>query len=65
MNIRERLHAFLTKRDGGIRRGGAAMVALSKATGYSVETLRSYAYGRRSPSQDPRLKILKEKVRRG
>ena len=65
MNIKDRLVAYLTKRDGGIRRNGRAMLALSSSTGYSVEALRSYAYGRRSPSQDPRLKILKEKVRRG
>lgn len=65
MNIKDRLVAYLTKRDGGICRNGRAMLALSSSTGYSVEALRSYAYGRRSPSQDPRLKILKEKVRRG
>lgn len=65
MNIKDRLTAYLTKRDGAIRRKGSAMLGLAKATGYSVETLRSYAYGRRSPSQDPRLKILKEKVRCG
>lgn len=65
MNIKERLVAYLTKRDGGVRRNGRAMLALSKSTGYSIETLRSYAYGRRTPSQDARLATLKEKVRRG
>lgn len=65
MNIQDRLVAYLTKRDGSVRRSGKAMLALAEATGYSIESLRSYAYGRRSPSQEPRLKILKEKIRRG
>lgn len=65
MNVNERLRAYLEKRDGTIRRRGKAMLALAKATGYSVEALRSYAYGRRTPSQDARLATLKEKVRRG
>lgn len=65
MNVQERLSKHLIKRDGSIRRKGSAMLRLAESTGYSVEALRSFAYGRREPSQDARLRILKEKVRRG
>lgn len=64
-DIQSKLHAYLTKRDGSIKRRGEAMVRVAGRTGYSVEALRSYAYGRRSPEPSPRLSKLKQIVRRG
>ena len=59
------VHRHLTKRDGAISREGPAMIALSEKTGYSVEALRSFAYGRREPKPGNRAKLLREAVRRG
>lgn len=64
-DVKKKMDAYLRKRDGSVSRSGKAMAALSKSTGYSVESLRSFAYGRRSPSQGERLQKLWEKIRRG
>lgn len=64
-DVKKKLDTYLRKRDGSVSRSGKAMDALSKSTGYSVEALRSFAYGRRSPSQGERLQKLWEKIRRG
>jgi len=64
-DVKKKLDTYLRKRDGSVSRSGKAMTALSKSTGYSVESLRSFAYGRRSPSQGERLQNLWEKIRRG
>ena len=57
---------YLTRRDGAITRDGKAMARLSKTTGYSVESLRSIAYGRREPdTSTARGKKLVRTVRRG
>lgn len=64
-DIQNMLHAYLTKRDGSISRGGKAMLRIAARTGYSVEALRSYAYGRRSPEPSPRLAKLRQAIRRG
>lgn len=59
------LHAYLTSRDGAIAREGRAMLRLANTTGYSVEALRSFAYGRRSPQPCPRRAKLLKAIRRG
>lgn len=64
-DIKTLLSAHLTKRDGAIRREGAAMLRLVEKTGYSTEALRSFAYGRREPSPGPRRTKLREAIRRG
>lgn len=64
-DIQRMLHSYLTKRDGAIVRNGPAMTRVASRTGYSVEALRSYAYGRRDPRPDPRLSKLRAMVRRG
>jgi len=64
-DVKKKLDSYLRKRDGSVSREGRAMVALSEHTGYSVEALRSFAYGRRSPSQGERLQRMWEKIRRG
>ena len=59
-------HAYLTKRDGSITRDGAAMARIAKRTGYSVESLRSIAYGRREPANgSERRRKLYQAVRNG
>ena len=41
------------------------MTRLAEKTGYSVEALRSYAYGRREPNPSQRRTQLRELIRRG
>lgn len=62
-DIKTLLSAHLIKRDGAIRREGAAMQRLVEKTGYSTEALRSFAYGRREPQPGPRLAKLKAAIR--
>lgn len=62
-SIHKLLSAHLTERDGAVTRGGEAMRRLAERTGYSVEALRSFAYGRREPQPGPRLAKLKAAIR--
>lgn len=59
------LASYLTSRDGGITKRGKAITRLAKTTGYSIESLRSYAYGRREPLPGPRQTKLRRAVRNG
>lgn len=59
------LNAYLVKRDGSVTRSGKAIARVAKTTGYSVESLRSFAYGRRSPRDGcPRARKLRTILRR-
>lgn len=54
------LHDYLVARDGSVSRTGKAMFRMMSSTGYSVESLRSFAYGRRKPRDtSDRAKKLK------
>lgn len=57
--------AYLTSRDGAVTRNGKAMTRLAKTTGYSVETIRSIAFGRRDAAPGERRKKLLRAVSRG
>ena len=60
------LQDYLIERDGAVSREGRAMLRLSKTTGYSVETLRSIAYGRRKLcDRGERAKKLRRALSRG
>lgn len=61
----EDLKTYLEERDGSVARSGKAMARVSRTTGYSVESLRSFAYGRRSPRDGcPRARKLRTILRR-
>ncbi len=63
-DIRIKLRDHLTERDGKVKRNGPAMLRLHRLSGYSIETLRSFSYQRRTPSpRDPRLAKLKRALR--
>ena len=64
-DIQRLLVRYLTERDGGVTKRGEAITRLGRTTGYSIESLRSYAYGRRQPLPGPRLTKLRRAVRNG
>lgn len=65
-DIGEMTKSYLVARDKAVKREGAAMLRLSKRTGYSVEMLRSIAYGRKAPDRSNECaRKLRDAVRRG
>ena len=61
----EDLKTYLEERDGAVTKAGRAITRAAKTTGYSIESLRSFAYGRRSPRDGcPRARKLRTMLRR-
>lgn len=58
--MESKLKKYLTKKDGAVTRGGKTITSIAERTGYSIESLRSFAYGRRSPRDgSPKARKLK------
>lgn len=57
------LKNHLDHHDGGCKRAGKEITRLAKRSGFSLETLRSMYYGRRTPSDAERARKLARAMR--